>query len=123
MSRTGHEEAGRPRHLKVIKKLAPTQPGAIKLARRYGDALLCVRHRTDAGGTTRVTTVELIVETTPIQPRAQSIVGVRIHYDESHLQRRAREAGATWDRAAKLWRMPKNVALALDLGPRIQPEK
>lgn len=34
----------------VIKRMAPHQPGAVKLARRYGDALVCVRYRQDPDG-------------------------------------------------------------------------
>jgi hypothetical protein len=48
--------------LRVVKKLSPAQPGAIKLGRRYGDALLCVRYRHDNNNQYRYTTVELIVE-------------------------------------------------------------
>lgn len=47
--------------LRVTKTLEPHQPGAIRLAREYGDALPCVRYRQDANGLTRYTTVELIV--------------------------------------------------------------
>ncbi len=35
---------------RVVKKMSPSQPGALKLARRYGDALICVRYRHDAQG-------------------------------------------------------------------------
>jgi hypothetical protein len=107
-------------NLKVLKRLAPSQPGAIKLARLYGDALVCVRHRTDPEGKFRITTVELVVERTPIQPRSEKIVGVKINYGEPELQSVAKAAGATWDKEAKLWRMPKRVATALNLSQRIR---
>ncbi|HKX41878.1 MAG TPA: hypothetical protein VJO99_12025, partial [Burkholderiaceae bacterium] len=53
----------------VVKRLSPTQAGALKLARRYGDALVCVRYRHDAAGRHRYTTVELIIDEAPIVPR------------------------------------------------------
>jgi hypothetical protein len=106
--------------LRVSKKLAPTQPGAIKLARRFGDALLCVRYRRSANGSHRYTTVELIVECVPVnKPGADGIVGVRIGYEESQLRALAREHGATWDRAARLWRMPLRAAKRLGWTDRV----
>ena len=65
---------------RVIKTLRPAQPGTLKRQRRYGGALLCVRYREDASDTTRHTTVELVVETAPVQRRLtdRTIVGVRI---------------------------------------------
>jgi hypothetical protein len=108
---------------RVSKKLAPTQPGAIKLARRYGDALLCVRYRRSANGSHRCTTVELIVECVPLaQPRGDRIVGVRIGCDETQLPAIARESGATWDRAARLWRMPLRTAKRLRVAERVVDE-
>jgi hypothetical protein len=113
--------------LKVSKRLAPTQPGAIKLARHYGDALLCVRYRRSADGLQRLTTVELIVECVPVHKlrtsgRAAAIVGVRIAYHEAELRARARAEGATWDHAATLWRMPKRKARQLNLLDRVVAE-
>lgn len=119
---------------KVIKKLSPEKPGAIKLAHRYGDALVCVRHRLDASGQTRVTTIELIVEQAAVQARKRAapdaaarsvpvVVGVQIAWDEKPLQQAAKGAGATWDAAARMWRMPESVARALGLADRIRNGK
>ena len=47
--------------LRVTKKLATTNRGAIKLAQQFGNALVCVRHRTDSEARFRYTTVELLV--------------------------------------------------------------
>ena len=105
--------------LKVLKKLAPDQAGAKKLAQKYGDALVCVRHRTDPGGRIRYTTVELLVERAPIKPRIDRIVGVKIEYNERALQAAVRAAGARWDPQSKLWRMPRRVAGVLRLHDRI----
>lgn len=118
---------------RVIKKLSPEKPGAIKLAHRHGDALVCVRHRLDASGQTRVTTIELIVDQAAVQarkrpvpeaePPSAPVVGVQIAWHEKPLQQAAKGAGATWDAAARLWRMPESVARALELADRIRNGK
>jgi|SRR2546428_8929539 len=107
-------------HLRVIKKLSPSQPGAIKLARKYGGDLICVRHRRDAKGLYRYTTVELLVDRALIQSRSNRIVGVKINYGEMSLRVAARAAGATWDANAKLYRMPHRLATRLGLLERIK---
>jgi hypothetical protein len=106
-------------NLRVTKKLSPQSRGAIKLARQFGQALVCVRHRTDDRGEYRYTTVELLVEKTPIHPRTDKIVGVKIGPDEKSLQTLVRAAGGSWDYRAKLWRLPRRVAGILKLADRI----
>jgi hypothetical protein len=105
--------------LRVSKKLSPTQPGALKLARKYGGDLLCVRYRLDADGSHGYTTVELIVDRAPVVKRADRIVGIRIGYAETALRGTVRASGAKWDQPAKLWRLPYRVALRLGLRERI----
>ena len=61
------------------------------------------------------TTVELLVDTATIRPRAEHIVGVRIGASKRSLQTVVRAAGATWDHKAKLWRMPRRIAGVLRL--------
>jgi hypothetical protein len=110
------------RHSRVVKKLLPDQPGALKLARRYGDALVCVRYRHDATHTQRYTTVELVVDQAPLQRRrhaSDEIVHVWIAFGEGRLQQEARASGAQWERASKLWRMPHSLARRLNLTKRI----
>ena len=46
---------------RIVKRLAPDQAGAKKLARQYGNALVCVRYRQDPEQGLRYTTVELVV--------------------------------------------------------------
>ena len=70
---------------RVVKKMSPGQPGALKLARRYGDALVCVRYRLDAQGRHRYTTVELVVDSAPLQVRSERIVMVRLDFNEKQL--------------------------------------
>lgn len=105
--------------LRVTKKLSAETRGALKLAKRFGDALVCVRHRTDDKGEYRYTTVELLVEKTKIEPRTDKIVKVRIGADERQLQTVVRAAGGTWDYGARLWRIPRRVAGILKLADRI----
>ena len=102
---------------RVVKRIAPHDPGALKLTRRYGTALVCVRYRHDATGQHRYTTVELIVDDAPIIPRGppDQTVGVRIDPDRPTLRSRAYALGATWDRKSDLWLMPRRLASALRL--------
>jgi hypothetical protein len=105
--------------LRVVKKLAVSSRGAIKLARQFGDTLVCVRHRIDAKGEFRYTTVELLVERAPIRPRVEATVGVRIGGNERSLQQVVKAAGAKWDYSTRLWNMPKRMAGILRLTERI----
>lgn len=106
---------------RVVKKMSPAQPGAMKLARRFGDALVCVRYRHDAQGQQRYTTVELVIECAPIQARgkADAMVAVKLDYNEKPLHSVVRASGGRWDPAAKLWRMPRKVAKQLGLLARV----
>jgi hypothetical protein len=97
---------------RVVKKLNPMQPGAQRWSQRYGDALVCARYRVDESGERRYTTVELCVDEAPTvasRDRA-TIVGVRIAYEETALRHKARDAGGQWDRATKVWRLPRDRA-------------
>ena len=104
---------------RVLKTLAPTDRGAIELARRYGEALVCVRHRTDAKGKIRHTTVELVVQSAPIRPRSITMVYVKIEPHEQALHSVVKAAGATWDGRRRLWRLPSRVASILNLRDRV----
>lgn len=105
--------------LRVLKKLSPDSPGALKLARQYGAALVCVRHSTDARGDTRYTTVELLVDQAPVRARVDRTVGIRVGVNERTLQAMVRAAGARWDPQARLWRLPRRVVGILKLADRI----
>lgn len=106
--------------LRVVKKLAATDRGAIKLARQFGDSLVCVRHRVDAQAEHRYTTVELLVEKTAIRARVEHVVGVDIGGNERSLQAVVRAAGAKWDYGTRLWLMPRRLAGVLRLTGRIK---
>ena len=104
---------------RVIKTLAPSDRGAIELARRYGDALICVRHRTDTKGKVRHTTVELLVSSEPIRKRAVKMVYLRTQPHERTLHSVIKAAGGRWDGKQQLWRLPSRVATILNLSDRV----
>ena len=103
----------------VIKTLTPPQAGTVKLLRRYGNALVCVRYREDPARARRLTTVELVVEEWPQLRRADPTVRVRLAYGEDSLRRRALAFGAQWDPADRVWTMPRSVARLLKLTRRL----
>jgi hypothetical protein len=109
--------------LRVTKKLATTNRGAIKLAQQFGDALVCVRHRTDSEARFRYTTVELLVDKAEMQPRQSKMVNIRVNPKEYGLRTVVRAAGAVWDSKVGLWRIPKRVATVLRLTGRIVQPK
>jgi hypothetical protein len=108
---------------RVVKKFAPTQAGALKLARRYGAALVCVRHRHDLEGNTRFTTVELVVEQVPIGKMRQSvgenILNIHVAPTEYELKRRMRAHGGVWDHHTYTWLLSRTVAKQLGLLGRV----
>ncbi|WP_284620682.1 hypothetical protein [Aquabacterium humicola] len=105
--------------LRITKKLSRSSRGALKLTQQFGEALICVRHRVDAKGDFRYTTVELLVDKVAIRPRNDKVVGVRVGLNERSLQTVIRAAGGVWDHKAKLWRIPRRVAGILRLVDRI----
>jgi hypothetical protein len=106
--------------MRVVKKLDPSNRGAIKLAEQFGETLICVRHRVDAKATLRFTTVELLVGRAPIKVKSQKLVSVQVDWNEQSLRRIVKEAGARWDGKAKVWLMPKRLAGILRLTNRIE---
>ena len=106
-------------HFRVVKKLAPTNRGAIKLREQFGETLICVRHRVDAKAKFRFTTVELLVSRAPIKVRSERMVEVKINWDEQSLREIVKEAGAKWDGSNRVWRMPRRLAGILRLTDRL----
>ena len=104
---------------RVIKTLAPIDRGAIELARQYGNALVCVRHRTDAKGKLRHTTVELVVQSTPIRPRSIKTLLINVAPHERELHAVVKAAGGLWDGKQRLWRLPSRVVSILNLRDRV----
>lgn len=69
----------------VAKTMQIDTPGAIKLTRQYGDALLCVRYRLSPDGKERITTIELELERVTVQRKANPVVAVKIYFSEIKL--------------------------------------
>lgn len=101
--------------LRVAKTYAPDQNGAKRFAKRHGKNLVCVRHRLNADGTVRHTTVELLVESTPVASRARSLVAIRIAGSDKATRTLLLACGATWHSKEKYWLLPRLVAKNLRL--------
>ena len=103
----------------MAKKIKPSQRGAIKITRNYGNELLCVRYRENPDGTERLTTVELVVERVMIQKRDDPIVSFKIKSDEVDLRRLAQCKGATYDSKNQMWSLVRSEVLRMGLRSRI----
>ncbi len=107
--------------LQVTKKLAPEQPGAKKLALRFGEQLVCVRYRQDAEAGRRYTTVELVVDEgpMPIDKRTPPVVHLRVGQDERDLQKAIKQQGGIWDWKLRVWRVDRDAVRSLQLQARV----
>ena len=96
---------------RVAKRIAPSQPGAIKLAEQYGERLVCVRYRHDPTGRHRYTTVELVVARSLVKPRSErqqrpkklQVVALRLGGTENELRKVVLAHGGVWNSKARLW--------------------
>lgn len=84
------------------------QRGTKSLAKKYGDALLCVRFRYDTELRQRLKTVELVVEKTewvPPPPRyaVDTLVPLCIEVTDIPMRLRAKAAGGRWNPEKQLW--------------------
>jgi hypothetical protein len=101
--------------LRVAKTYSPEQNGAKRFAKRYGDQLVCVRHRLSDDGSVRHATVELLIESTPVASRARSLVAVRIGLSDKQTRTVLMACGAQWVPKEKYWLLPRVVAKNLRL--------
>ena len=101
--------------LRVAKTYAPDQNGAKRFARRYPDQLVCVRHRLSDDGSLRHTTVELLIESTPVASRARTLVAVKIGASDKNTRTLLMACGAQWVPKEKYWLLPRMVAKNLRL--------
>ena len=106
-------------HWPVSKTMQTNARGAIRLARKFGTALICVRYRLSADGAERITTVELVVDRVAVQSRDNPRVAVKIYPSESKLRAQAKAKGAWFHPETRLWQMRQNDAHALGLAKRI----
>jgi hypothetical protein len=101
--------------LRVIKTLRPDRNGAKRFTRRFGEQLVCVRHRLDPSGHIRYTTVELITECTPIASRAEALIALRIPGHDRATRQLLLASGAHWMPRPRHWLLPHGVAKRLGL--------
>ena len=111
------------RRLRTRVSLKPGRPGTRQLQERYGDRLVCVRHRYDEPTGRSFKTVELIVEETPWKPResseAERIVRLRVGREETRVRAAVKGAGGRWNPQDRLWELRQDEAVALGLEDRI----
>ena len=110
--------------MKARLTLQPGQDGTRKLVEEYGDRLLYVRYQYDPERKRRVKTVELIVEEVPWAPTLgrisrKTIVGVRVTPQEGAVRQQVKQAGGTWDPKRKLWNLPYEKIVQLELEKRM----
>ncbi len=113
--RTAPERAPSLGELRIAKRYAPTQNGAKRFLRRYGDQLVCVRHRLSDDGKVRHTTIELLVESTPIASRMRSIIALRIPQTDKGSRQLLMACDAKWTPKERVWLVPQLVAKNLKL--------
>ena len=101
--------------MRVAKTYAPDQDGAKRFSLRHGDALVCVRHRLSPDGMTRHTTIELLVESTPVVSRQRTLVALRLPEADRSVRARLMSFGALWDAKERSWLLPYLVAKNLRL--------
>jgi hypothetical protein len=120
------------RALRIAKTFAPGHDGTRRLAREFGDRLVCVRHRYDDANALRVTTVEIVAHVDPLHGRsppprqavaARAPVWIRLAPDERELRRKVLDAGGRWHRELKLWEAPRWLVTRLALGDRVVGEQ
>ena len=101
--------------LRVVRRIAPDRDGAKRIALRFGDQLVCVRHCLSSDGSVRFTTVELLIEQTPVIPAGTRFVAPRLEPGDRSTRSLLMACGATWDKSLKLWRAPRKVVRSLGL--------
>jgi hypothetical protein len=108
-----------PHNWAVSKTMQTHARGAIKLSRRFGETLVCVRYRISPDGRERMTTVELLIDRVAVQSKVNPSVTVKIYPSEAKLRAQAKARGAWFNPDTRLWRMRQNDAQALGLSDRI----
>ncbi len=114
--------------LRIAKTFAPGRDGTRRLAREFGDRLVCARHRYDDANALRITTVEIVVAVDTLHahappPRnavaAWESVLIRLAPDERAMRRQALDAGGRWHSDAKVWEVPRWLVARLGLQDRV----
>jgi len=86
--------------------------------------LICIRYRYDYANRKKYKTVELIVTERDWHPDEKKIplnkrVYLQINYKELELRQKIKVNGGVWDVNKKLWHLPYNKVLELELQNRI----
>ena len=106
------------------RKLTAGMPGTKKLVEKFGEKLICVRYKYDAGKKIKYKTVELIVDQGFWEPdeclgRRSRKVFVKINYSETELRMRIKAAGGRWERDKKLWEIEYKKLKPMGMEDRI----
>ncbi len=118
--------------IRTIKPGEPGEPGSKRFQRHWGDKLVAVRYRQDRARRENYTTIEIIVDTRDIPPENVSLnavlayerqqpVAVPITWEETALRQSAKQLGARWSKAHRVWVMRYSAAVTLALQNRIVP--
>ncbi len=106
--------------------LRPGQNGTRKLVEKYGEKLVAVRYRYDGESKRRLKTVELIEEALPwakeegeVFSNPVSDVLLRIGHHEVDLRNSVKNAGGTWEKDSRHWRISAATAYLMGLESRI----
>ena len=117
------EPKAHPDRPRILAVLRPGEPGTKRLVAQYGDRLVCVRYLEDEARGKRYKSVEIIVEERDLKPRRPpaggSEVYVKIAWEELNLREQVKQAGASWNKDLKLWKMKRAEALKLGLKDRV----
>jgi hypothetical protein len=112
--------------MQIRLTLAPGKRGTQKYVAEYGERLVCVRYRYDAGQGKRYKTVELIVDEVDWQPaeaqnepNVETVVQIHVRLDEEELRGQVKRAGARWNRKQRVWEMAYGQVKALGLRARM----
>ncbi len=106
------------------RKLTAGMPGTKKLVEEFGDKLICVRYKYDAGKKTKYKTVELIVDQGFWDPdesigKKSRKVFVKINYSETELRTKIKAAGGRWEPDKKLWEIEHKKLKPMGMEDRI----
>ncbi len=104
--------------------LKPGQRGTKKLCAEYGERLLYVRYRYDEERRKRFKTVELVVDEVDWEPQppkmaADTVVALRVDWQEEELRHTVRTAGGRWHPERRLWELWYDRVVELGLEDRI----
>ena len=107
--------------LAVTKRLLPGRPGTKRHQQQHGAQLVCVRYRHDPENGRRYTTVELLVDDSPLplDRRSGPTVRVTIRPNEVALQQLLARHGQPETGESQPCQIPRPLALALGLQDKV----